>query len=346
MTREWARQELDMEILEKLYDMKSLRGTTLAKLCTPYNLQKTHDRVNALKKNGTIESKPYIEITPPSRNGKPGVATKKGAMNYLTGLGVKAVKEYRGLPVQDYEQGIEVTDKQLKSLFTASIIVENIRLPFEDGRKYKQDNNLANYITIDLICGDWLIFVERNQTSQYRKKICHIVKGIRERKNFGPVMVVCPTESLATITARAWKDQLGPDARFMSRTNMQGIEKLLKDSTPAEVITSVATHKGQVIELPRPENGYTHKVNGEPIMIKDLIGFSPQIMRQVTSSLDVGKKKYIVVERMAQLPYIANRFPELLNPDHEFITLDGAHEMSEGIAKLYGKKRRKQLCES
>lgn len=210
MTRTWAKSRLDMDILGKLYDYKSMRGTTLAKLCTPYDLQMTFDRIYALGKLEKIESKTYMEQEGPTGRNKINGFKKKGQMYYLTGEGVKALREYRRLPVREYE---------------------------------------------------------------------------------------------------------------------------------SEVIKAVATLKNQVTELLQPENGYTHKVNGELCIINDLIGFSPKAMRQITSSLNEGKKKYIVVEKMTQLPLIVRHFPELLNPAHEFITLDGACETSEGIKKEYSRKR-------
>lgn len=61
MARVWARSGIDMRILEYLYDYKSLRGTTLAKICTPENYQKTYERLNAMVKLGKLESKNYME---------------------------------------------------------------------------------------------------------------------------------------------------------------------------------------------------------------------------------------------------------------------------------------------
>lgn len=342
MTRTWARTRLDMKILELLYDYKSLRGTTLAKLCTPYDMQKTFDRITALVRIKKIESKTYMEQDARKKENSVNGFKKKGQMYYLSGEGVTAVKEYRGLPVKKYEQGIEVLDNQLKSLFTSSILIENINLRFRDGRSYKMEHELPNYITVDLVYEEWVIFVERMQTSVYRKKQCQIIKGLKENPKIGNIIIICPTEAQAIVSAKEWKDERGPDVRFMSRDNIQGIEKLLNGSIPAEVIQSVAVRKGQTAELSQPENGYTHVVNGESVVIKDLIGYSPKVMRQISSSLLIGKKKYLVVEKATQLPLIARRFPELLMPEHRFITLDGAYKTSENLHMQYVSRRKRK----
>jgi hypothetical protein len=346
MTRTWARSELDMAILEKLYDYKSLRGTTIAKICTPYDLQKTHDRLHALMDLKKLDSKTYMEHDGRTDRIDIGRFKKRGQMYYLTNEGVTAVKEYRGLPTQDNERGVEVLDNQLKSLFTASLLIENLKLPFRSGRNYKLENELPNYITVDLVYENWLIFAERTQTKEYRKKQCQTIKGLKANPTIGDIMIICPNAAKTIITARTWKDELGPEVRIMSRDNMQGIEMLLKGRTQAEVIKAVSAHKGQVVELSQPEDGNTHRVDGKMCIIKDLIGFSPKVMRQITSSLHQDNKKYLVVEKATQLPYIVRRFSELLKPGHEFITLDGACETSENLQKAYGRKRKEQVCEN
>jgi hypothetical protein len=340
MTRTWARSRLDMDILGKLYDLHSLRGTTLAVLFTPYDIQKTYDRLYALQKNGRIAAKTYMEKEGIAGRNKINNYKKKGQMYYLTGLGVQAVKEQRGIPVNgDKEQGMKISDKQLKWLYDATIIVENVKLQFEDGRNYIKEHDLRGSLTIDLIYKDWLILIERSQSKPYLKQLCNKLRGLMLWPGFGNVMILCPTETQASKSARVWKDEIGPEVWFMSQTNYKGIKMLLRGIAHEKGINVVSFIKGRVEDLHQPENGYTHKVAGEMCIIKDLIGFSPKAMRQITSSLDEGKKKYIVVEKMTQLPLIVRRFPELLNPAHEFITLDGACETSEGINEVYSRKR-------
>lgn len=341
MTKQWMRKELDMKILEKLYKTKALRGVTLAKLFTPDNLQKTYERMNALKKNGTVAATTYYEILRPNKKGQPGCCKKKAAMYHLTSKGVIAVKKYRGEPYKDNEPGIKIKEEQLKPLYIGSLLIENIPLELINGRNFKREHALPNYVTIDLVYNDWRIIIEREQSATYRKALCQIVKGLLSAPYFGKVMVICQNEIQAALAARKWKEEHAPNVRFMSHTNIKGIELLLRDHSMSAIINAISAYNKNVEELPQPENGSTHIVNGEYCKIVDIIGYPPKTMRHLSSRL--GQKVYVGVEKTSDLTIIAQKYPEILLPGYEFFTLNGLSCDSQ-VASMYGKK--KQLYEN
>ena len=341
MGRTWAKQEVDVNILEKLYEVKSLRGKTLAKLYTPEKIQKGYDRLDALKKNKLIAGVKYCEVENigteenPIKRGK-----KKGTMFYLTAKGVEEVKKLRGIPLDGNERTRIPDEEYLPILYIMSLLIENTGLSFISGREFKIENEIPNYVTIDLVCNDWIIIIEREPNMTYRKKLCHLIKSINKNTGISnKYLILTRTEAARANAIKVWREEYGPDARFMVQDNYEGIKNILTSNTIPEIIWAIDQNKGDVKTLPQPEDGYTHSINGERCIIVDLIGLSTRAIRQLSSALYEGLNPYVGIENISDLNLIVNRFPEILRPGYKFFTLDGIMGDSAAVTRMFSKKK-------
>lgn len=339
MSRTWAKQELDLIILEKLFDSKALRGTTIAKKYTPEKENRGYDRLHALKKRGLVEGIPYCEFEGNGRKEKPeGTKKKRATLYYLTADGVREVKKIRNMDEDGTERAMRPNEDQIVPLYFSSILAENIPLDFLHAKEFKTKNKIPNFVTIDLICDEWQIIIERRPNSEYRRKMCTQIKGLIENPACGNFLILSPTEQKRIISAKAWKEDYGPTVHFMVKDNYEGITRLLTGNTMAEIIKIIEQNKGPVEKIPQPEEGYTHTVNGERCVVIDLIGFPARSLRHLNGVITSKHKPHIGVESVGDLKAIARCFPEILHPGFEFFTLDGITGTSEAIAKLYGRK--------
>lgn len=339
MTRTWAMQELDLIILKKLYDSKALRGKTIAKLFTPEKENRGYDRLHALMKKELVEGINYCVVENSGSAEKPeGKKVKKATLYYLTQDGVEVVKRMRDIKVDGTERTMKPDEGQLMPLYYSSLLMEYVPLEFKNAKEFKINNKIPNFVTLDLICENWQIIVERKQSAQYRRKVLQYVKGLMDNPVCGDFMIICPTETKRLMSIKAWREDYGPNAYFMTKDNYSGITKLLTYSTLAEIIQIIEDNKGLVEKLPKPEDGFTYTVNGERCVIVDLVGFPARPLRHLAGTITESHKAHVGVENINDLKIIARYFPEILRPGFEFFTLDGVTGTSEAIKMLYGGK--------
>ncbi|MDD3040403.1 hypothetical protein [Bacteroides sp.] len=339
MTRAWERQELDLKILESLYDVKALIGRTVVKIYTSGNEQRGYDRLHALKKRGLVEGIPYCEVKGNGRKENlPGKRKKRATLYYLTADGVRVAKKLKKLEIDGAERSMRPEEEQLIPLYFASLLAENIPLKFYNAKEFKLKNRIPNFVTLDLICGDWLIIIEREQNNAYRRNLCKQVKGLRENPACGNILILCHSELKRTVSIQTWKKEYGPTAHFMVKDNYNGIYRLLSGNTTAEIIKTIEQNKGPVQMLTLPVEGFTHIINGKRSVIIDLIGFPVRSMRHLSGVITPNHNPHIGVESVDDLKAIVRCFPEILRPGFEFFTLDGVTGTSEAISRLYSRK--------
>lgn len=334
MARTWARQDMDIGILESLYDYKSLCGKTIARLYTAERENHAYERLYALKKRGLVEGVPYYDID--EWNGRE--KKRKATMYFLTLAGVREVKRIRCLDMDGTERSMRPEDDQLTPLYFRSLVIENTPLELIDAKEFKIKNKIPNFVTLDYTYGEWQIIIERKQSAQYRKKVCQYVKGLAENPACGDFLIICPSESKRMATIKDWMKDYGPNAYFMVRDNFEGMSKLISGDTMAETIQMIEVNKGKVEKLPTAEEGFSHTVNGDRCVVVDLVGFPIRPLRQLKGIITPHHKAHVGVESVDDLKAIARCLPEILKPGFEFFTLDGVAGTSEVVSQLYGRR--------
>lgn len=318
MSRTWSQGPIDIMMLQYLEDFNYLKGRTLVHLCSFGEEEKGYDRIRALTNYEFITSNQYSK-----RDFKKqflSTSETRGKLFRITAQGRKALKSIKGEPITGNEKTtIEPDPELLPMYYSISAIIENIPLEFESAKRIRKEEKLNNFTSIDLIYNDWQLIVQRQNTKQYTLHLLQQCQ-ITHQKNMDNIIILCPSIMQRNTLMRYWKENYGPNVRFLLINDYEGIARIIEDETPAEIEKAFEAQGIQIEELPQKKDNCTHIINGQLCTLIDLIGFPAREFRHLYQS---QARPFVILSSFNDLQILTKKFPEHAQSVEGFLTLDG-----------------------
>ena len=158
MVNVWQKKQLDLDILELLYNHYCLRGKTIADLIQVEIRQKIYDRLYALgsenkKGLGLISAEKFTGMNLyQDQTNKKTRGLRLGSMYYLTQSGAEVIyKHIYNKPLPPDIRFKKPSPEALYSCYHNSLILENIDLPFQTRKQFRESNEVHRSYITDLV---------------------------------------------------------------------------------------------------------------------------------------------------------------------------------------------------
>lgn len=208
MERIALNEETD-RILTALAKHRALTTIAISELCH-IDRQRVYSRLTTLMRNGSLAGATYFE-----KKGKHWV--KRSTLYYLINTGEDV--ELSSLPP---------SYKELPSLYTSSLVIQNIALPFEDGRTFKKENNLPNNFIVDLVHDNIVILIERAPSPKGRQQLLKQCFRLTCIASTQAIIVLSKTPAKISALRTCWKKHDGPQVQFFIQDDYVGISRYLE----------------------------------------------------------------------------------------------------------------------
>lgn len=196
-------------ILTALAKHRALTTIAISELCH-IDRQKVYSKVTTLVRNGSLAGATYFE-----KKGKHWV--KRSTLYYLI------------YPGNDVELlSLPPSYKELPSLYISSLVIQNIALPFEDGRTLKKENNLPNNYFVDLVYDKVVIIIERDPSPKGRLQLLRQCSRLTCIASTQAIIVLSKTPAKISALRTCWKKYDGPQVQFFIQDDYVGISRYLE----------------------------------------------------------------------------------------------------------------------
>ena len=290
-------------MLKALYKHRYLRGKVLA-LISGNSEQKGYDRIAALKKQGLVASETLVKQ---QRCGSRVINKKVASIYYLTTKGTVAVKILLGLDdLTGEERGRKPTESEMERAYRVSLLLEGlIELyeGFESPAEYKAQQGLPNFVPVNLIYGENLIFFEKTN-SNIRHRVVAECHAMQERLGGIRTIILTEGESQRANLVSYCIQNYGQNELVLPEYDFAGIRYLL---TPEQSLKNYFLNNFDFEELDQPIDGYKYMVNGELTNIFDIVGMPPRVLRRVKRA---SSPKYLLVSSPKEKNLFYRHYPE------------------------------------
>ena len=281
MSKGWQKKQLDLDILNLIYEFKALRGKTIVALIKEENTQKVYDRLFAMKKAKRIKSDPYSEKDMDAESNKRTRGLQTGKMFYMT---QKGLADYT-LAVTGKEMADDIIIKPpsedvLIKCYYNSLLMENINLPFTSRKSFLGNSNLYKNYSMDIGCNGWQLIHAHPFTENYGKLLINQSKRAESDK-INHRILLCRNNRHMLQLMRFHMQNISPETYFMLNTDYEVIKTFL--SANAEELMHQSLGERNTIELPSTPQGCKYIINGEPSNIYPLIGNPARLLRRLQS---------------------------------------------------------------
>lgn len=302
MARKWSRQDGDLKMLKALYKHKYLRGKILT-LISGNSEQKGYDRISALKRQGLIASEAHIrQETVGSR-----VLNKKvAAIFYLTTKGTITTKNLiTENSATGEERGRKPAIEEKERAYRTSLLLEgliDLYDTFVSPTDYKLQQSIPNFIPIDLVYEEKLIFFDKPQMKQRITTEC---QGLQERFSGIRTLILTEGERQRINLVNYCKENYGQNELALPQDDFTAIRHIL---TPDHSFENYFSNNGfEIEELKKPLNGSNYLVNDEPANIYDIVGMPAKVLRRVKRA---SGKVYLLVSSPQEQKILYRHYPE------------------------------------
>ncbi len=304
MPRTWAKQDGDLKILEALYRYKFLRGKVLT-LISGYGERKGYDRIAALKRQGLMVGEALVK---PDKIGKRVVNKKVAAIYYLTTKGVVTVKTLiTKETLRGDERGKKPTDDEKERAYRASVLLENLidmYDSFNSPTGFKSQQGIPNFIPIDLVYGNNLIFFAKSGPNM-KQRITTECHALQERIGGINTLILSVDERRRNNFVDYCIENYGQTERILAQDDFVGIRYLLD---PDQNFKNYFINSGiEIKELDKPYDGCSYIIDGELANIFDVVGMPAKILRRVKRT---NGKIYLLVSNYKELKALYKHYPE------------------------------------
>jgi len=196
-------------ILTALAKHRALTTIAISELCH-IDRQKVYSRVTTMVRNGSLAGATYFE-----KKGKHWV--KRSTLYYLINTGDDV--ELSSLPP---------SYKELPSLYISSLVIQNIALPFEDGRTFKKENHLPNNCIVDLVYDNVVILIERDPSPKGRQKLLKQCSRLVLVPSTRAIIILSKTLAKISALGTCWKKYDGPQVQLLLQDDYAGISRYLE----------------------------------------------------------------------------------------------------------------------
>lgn len=204
-----ALDEETAKIFTALAEHRALTIIAISEMCH-IDRPRVYSRVTTMLRNGSLAGVTYFE-----RKGKHWA--KRSTLYYLINTGDKAT-----LP------SIPPNYKELPSLYVTSLLIQNIALPFEDGRKYKKENNLPNNYIVDLVFDNAILLIERDPNPKGRQQLLKQCSRLVRVPSARAIIILSKTYAKMSALGTCWKKYDGPQVQLFLQDDYAGISRYLE----------------------------------------------------------------------------------------------------------------------
>jgi len=203
-------EETDYRIFTALEKHRALTPKAISESCH-IDLQKVYSRVTTMVRNGSLAGVTYFE-----KKGKHFV--KRSTLYYPYNTG-NAELAFSSLPP---------SYKELPSLYTSSLVIQNIALPFEDGRTFKKESHLPNNYIVDLVYDNVVVLIERDPSPKGRLQLLQQCSRLMRIASTQAIIVLSKTPAKISALRTCWKKYDGPQVQFFIQDDYVGISRYLE----------------------------------------------------------------------------------------------------------------------
>jgi len=319
--KKWMKQDADLKILESLYRHKYLRAKTLAIISGKKDLKRGYERVKILERMGLLESKPFRKTVDIGTSKKPRNNNRKVAtIYYLTRQGIMLVKDLiTGEEISETERTRPPEEESKDRIYRRCILFENLGLDIEEFvpvKQFKEEYSLTNFIQIDMIHRDTVIFFAQGGKLTDKRTLIKQSNMLRERYYINKqILILTENEGDKNALIRFWKDNYGMDERILCENDYQGIRHLINPESKFE------NYLASVADLKKPgtsPKNCAYMIDGQPANIYDLVGLPQSDLRKLNRE---KYKAYICLTDQKEIKILEKIYPEILKKNMEIFTL-------------------------
>lgn len=335
MTRVWSKQDGDLKILEALYKHKYLRGKTLT-LISGFGEKKGYDRISAMKRQGLISGETVVRQV---EVGKRIINKKVAAIYYLTTKGTLVVKDIILKEViTGEERGRRPTEDDKNRAYQVSLILEGLfdmYDSFSPPAEYKTQQEIPNFVPIDLVCGNNIIFIDKHNGAgkNMHQKILLRCQSLQDRFNKKVNSIILSSNdrnrnSLVKFNA----EHYGQEERIVLQSDFISLRYLLN---PGQNFRNYFLNtEADIEDLKTPQDGCSYIINGEPANIFDIVGMPPRTLRRVKRA---SGKIYLGLSNYQEIRTLEKYYPEVARQDNvELLVLKALLQADPNILSAPG----------
>ncbi|NLN49030.1 MAG: hypothetical protein GX154_08130 [Clostridiales bacterium] len=287
MANVWQKKQLDIDILELLFDYYSLRGKTIADLMPHEKRQKIYDRLYALAGNnkkglGLIGVEKFTGMNlyhDQVSNRTRGL--RLGSMYYLTPGGAEAYYENKfnkPLPGDMYFK--KPTPEALYACYQNSLLLENIDISFGSRRQFKEDNKMFRNYIVDIVHGDWQIIHARGMSEGYKTILSQ--QSVQARNsNINHRLILCRNNRHMLQLMKHHIESTSPQTYFIVNTEYEEIKTFLTTDPEEAMLRTISKYSR--VNQPITPVGYKYIIDNVPSNIYPLTGNPVRTIRRLQS---------------------------------------------------------------
>ncbi len=247
-------------------------------------------------------------LVKPDRIGKRVVNKKVAAIYYLTTKGVVIVKTLiTKETLRGDERGKKPTDDEKERAYRVSLLMENLidmYDSFGSPTGFKSQQGIPNFIPIDLVYGNNLIFFGKSGPNM-KQKITTECHALQERIGGINTLILTTDERRRNNFVGYSIEHYGQTERILAQDDYTGIRYLLDSNQHFKNL--FVDKEIQIEELDKPYDGCFYIIDGELANIYDVVGMPPKILRRVKRT---NGKVYLLVSNDKERKTLYKHYPE------------------------------------